>query len=306
MITLPRPLRGIVPPVLTPLSGRDTVDQDSYARLLDQMVGAGVSALFILGSTGESPGLTAQARRTAIERAVKTVAGRVPILVGITDPCFSESVSLADFAAQAGAAALVLSAPYYYPLSQSAFLSYLERIVTELPLPLYLYNMPRYTKLAIKPETVRAAAQLPNIYGLKDSSGDREYFRRVREAVSDRPDFAVLVGIEENLAQAVMEDGAHGGVCGGANLAPELYVQLYEAAARGDAEAVKPLNRRVLDISSAIYGVGDPASSYLRGLKCAVSLAGFGNGAMAEPYWAFRDDEREEIRQALLRLGLLR
>ena len=302
-MNLPRPIRGIIPPVLTPLTGRDTLDAASFERLLIHMIRGGASALFVLGSTGESPGLSHKLRREAIDSACATVRD-VPLLVGITDTAFTESVALAEYAARAGASALVLSPPCYFNLSQSAFLGYLERLAPQLPLPLYLYNIPHLTKLTIAPETVRAAAQIPNVYGLKDSSGDRAYFARVREAVADRPDFALLIGIEEMLAEMVGQ-GAHGAVCGGANLHPRLYVDLYEAAVRGDTATVEALQRSVMAISAGVYTVGEPESSYLRGLKCAASLLGFGNGLMAEPYFALREAERQSIREALVAAGLI-
>jgi dihydrodipicolinate synthase/N-acetylneuraminate lyase len=173
MMTLPRPIRGIIPPVLTPLLDRDAFDTAAFERLLEHLIDGGVSALFILGSTGEAPGLSYRFRREVIDCACKVAGTRIPILVGITDTAFVESVFVAEYAAKAGASALVLSAPYYYTLSQSAFCGYLERLAPALPLPLYLYNMPSYTKFIISPETVAIAASIPNIYGLKDSSGDR-------------------------------------------------------------------------------------------------------------------------------------
>src|SRR5260370_24176397 len=192
MMTLPRPIRGIIPPVLTPLAGRDALDADACERLLDHLITGGVSALFILGSTGEAPGLSHRLRPEVTDRACAAAGTRIPILVGITDPAFVESMSAAEYAAKAGACALVLSPPFYYTLSQSAFRGYLERLAPLLPLPLYLYNMPSYTKLIISPETVKAAASIPNICGLKDSSGDRAYFRACKEAAASPPDFALL------------------------------------------------------------------------------------------------------------------
>jgi dihydrodipicolinate synthase/N-acetylneuraminate lyase len=298
MMTLPRPLRGIIPPVLTPLSGRDTLDVPAFERLLDHLITGGSSALFILGSTGEAPGLSYRLRREAVDRACAVAGARIPILVGITDTAFVESVNAAEYAAKAGASALVLSPPFYYTLSQSAFLGYLERLVPLLPLPLYLYNMPSYTKLVISPETVRAAAAIPGVYGLKDSSGDRAYFRACRAAASARPDFAFLGGVEEILAELVAE-GAHGGVCGGANLFPRLYVQLYEAAVRGDRDLVARLQKIVLTISCKIYTVGESGSSYLRGLKTAASILGIGDGYMAEPYQSLSVEDRQNLDQAL-------
>ena len=303
-MNLPRPIRGIIPPVLTPLAERDRLDESSFDRLLNHLIEGGSSALFILGSTGESPGLSDRLRREALDAACATVAGRVPVLVGITDTSFVESLQLAEYAAKAGAAALVVSPPYYYNLSQCAFLGYLERLTPLLPLPVYLYNIPSLTKLMIAPETVRAAAGLPNVCGLKDSSGDRDYFARVQAILSGRQDFALLVGVEEILAEMVAL-GAHGGVCGGANIYPRLYVELYQAASRGDSRKVESLQHLVMTISNGVYQTGDKESSYLRGLKCASAMLGFGNGLMAEPYLALTEDESREIRAALEVVDLL-
>ncbi len=299
MMTLPRPIHGIIPPVLTPLVDQDQLDANAFERLLEHLIAGGASALFILGSTGEAPGLSYRLRREVVDRACAVAGNRTPILVGITDTAFRESVAAAEYAANAGAAGLVLSPPYYYTLSQSAFLGYLERLTPLLPLPLYLYNMPNYTKLVIEPATVRAAASLPNVFGLKDSSGDRGYFRACKEAVSDFPEFALLGGVEEILAQLVIEEGAHGGVCGGSNLFPRLYVDLYEAAVRGDRATVDRLQGIVMMVSTGVYTVGERGSSYLRGLKTAAAALGFGNGYMAEPYRALAVDEREKICQTL-------
>jgi dihydrodipicolinate synthase/N-acetylneuraminate lyase len=301
---LPRPIKGIIPPVLTPLADRDQLDAGAFDRLLNYLIEGGSTALFVLGSTGESPGLSHRLRREVIDRACAAIGGRVPLLVGITDTAFEESLRLAEHAARVGASALVLSPPYYFNLSQQAFLGYLERLVPLLPLPVYLYNIPSLTKLNITPETVRAASRLPNIYGLKDSSGSVEYFDAVQSLMADRPDFAILGGVEEILAEMVAR-GAHGGVCGGANLYPRLYVDLFDAAECGDAERVRSLQKTVMIISEGVYRAGEPESSYLRGLKCAAAMLGFGNGLMAEPYFALRQDEREGIRAALEAVGLL-
>jgi 4-hydroxy-tetrahydrodipicolinate synthase len=303
-MTLPRPIRGVIPPVLTPLADRDTLDQPAFECLLEHLIAGGVSALFILGSTGEAPGLSYRLRREVADRACAVAAGRIPIFVGITDTAFVESVSAAEYAAKAGASGLVLCAPFYYMLSQQAFRGYLERLAPLLPLPLYLYNMPSYTKFVIAPETVEFAAGIPNIYGIKDSSGDPAYFRACLEAAACRPDFAVLGGVEEILAELVGQ-GAHGGVCGGANLFPRLYVELYEAAARGNRETVSRLQKIVMTISAGVYTIGDSGSSYLRGLKTAVSVLGIGNGLMAEPYEPLSADDRAQLGRVLAEVQAL-
>src|SRR5512139_1726038 len=220
---LPRPLRGIIPPMVTPLLDYDTLDAAGLERLIEHILAGGVHGLFILGTTGEAASLSHRLRHELVERVCSQVRGRVPVLVGITDTSFVESVELARKSAQAGARALVLAPPYYFPTGQPELLEYLEHLLPELPLPLFLYNMPNRPKPAFAPETVRTAADLPGVAGLKDSSANMIYFRELQFLLEDRPDFTLLMGPEQLLAESVLL-GAHGGVCGGANLLPRLYV----------------------------------------------------------------------------------
>jgi 4-hydroxy-tetrahydrodipicolinate synthase len=223
------------------------------------------------------------------------VAGRVPVLVGITDTAFVESVRMARCAADAGAQGVVLAPPYYFPAGQEELLEYLQHLAPELPLPLFLYNMPSMTKLVFEPATVCRALDIPNIVGLKDSSGNMVYFHRLQRLLRDRPDFSLLVGPEELLGETVIL-GGHGGVNGGANLFPRLYVELYAAAVAGDRDRVETLHEIVMQISDTIYSTGRHSSSYLKGLKCALALEGICDDFMAEPFHRFRDAERTRVR----------
>ncbi len=301
---LPLPLRGIIPPMVTPLLDRDVLDAAGLERLIEHILGGGVHGLFILGTTGEAPSLSYRLRQELIERTCRQVKGRVPVLVGITDTAFVESVRMAGIAAKAGAAAVVLAPPYYFAANQTELLEYLGHLVQQLPLPLFLYNAPSHTKVSFDLETVRRAAEWPGIVGLKDSSANMIYFQRLLSLVLDRPDFTRLIGPEELLGQSVLL-GGHGGVSGGANLWPQLYVQLYEAAQGRDLARVAALHDQVMRISSGIYCVGQSGLSYLRGLKCALSLLGICDDFLAEPFQKFGSPERTRIEQVLRDLGLL-
>lgn len=303
--TLPRPLRGIIPPLATPLASRYELDTEALERLTERLIAAGVSGIFVLGTTGESPGLSFRMRAEIIDRVCAIVAGRVPVLVSVTDTSASETLNAARHAAKAGASGLVLAPPYYFALSQSELLGYLRRLTPELPRPVYLYNIPSLTKTQFAVETVVQAAELPNVYGLKDSSGDMVYFGEVVRAMESRPDFAVLCGPEELLVES-MALGGHGGIAGGSNLSPELYVSLYEAVLNHETERIQELQATVIHISRCVYHVRSEASSYLCGLKCALALLGYGRNVMAEPYDAYGPAETAHIRTALREIGLLK
>jgi 4-hydroxy-tetrahydrodipicolinate synthase len=297
-------LHGIIPPLVTPLLDRDTLDVAGLERLIEHVLAGGVHGLFVLGTTGEAPNLGYRLRRELIERTCKLVRGRVPVLVGVTDTAFVESVGLAQHSADCGADAVVLAPPYYFPPGQPELLEYFEHIVAALPLPLYLYNMPAMTKLTIEPETVRHVLGLEKIAGLKDSSGDLAYFKELLAVARERPDWSVLVGPEALLAETVAL-GGDGGVSGGANLDPRLYVDLYEAARTGDFARMSALQQRVLQLGE-IYQVGQHASSVIKGLKCALSVVGLCDDFMAEPFHRFRDAEREKVRAIVEGLQLNR
>jgi 4-hydroxy-tetrahydrodipicolinate synthase len=300
---LPIPLRGIIPPMITPLSDRDTLDVPGLERLVEHILDGGVHGLFILGTTGEAPSLSYRLRHDLIQRVCRQVAGRVPVLVGVTDTSFVETVSLATHAADAGAQAVVLSAPYYFPAGQPELLEYVEDIANELPLPVFLYNMPSHTKLTFQPDTVARAIEIPNIVGLKDSSSQMIYFHKLRLLAAERPDFSLLVGPEELLAESVLA-GAHGGVNGGANLFPRLYVELYEAALAARLERVSALHHRVMQLGATLYSVGKHSSAFIKGLKCSLSCLGVCDDFMAEPFHRFRPAQREQIERYLGELGV--
>ncbi len=300
---LPAPLRGIIPPLVTPLLDRDTLDEAGLERLIEHVLAGGVHGLFILGTTGEAPSLSYRLRHELIDRVCRHVAGRVPVLVGITDTSFVESANIARKAKDAGAQAVVLAPPYYFPAGQMELLEYLKHLTAELSLPVFLYNMPSHTKLVFEPETIRAAAGFPGVAGVKDSSGNMMYFRRLQALLRDHPDFSVLMGPEELLAEAVLL-GGHGGVCGGANLLPALYVELYNAAHAKDLPRVEELHAKVMELSTSIYHVGRYQSSFLKGLKCALSCVGICSDFLAEPFHRFRQAEHEVIERYVKELGI--
>ena len=274
-------IKGIIHPMITPLKGDDQIDRAGTVRLTEHILAGGVHALFLLGTTGEAQSLSYECRYDFVELVCRQVAGRVPVLVGVTDTSLDESVKLAAHAAKCGAVAGVADA---------------------LPLPLFLYNMPSHVKVFLEPATVKTLAEHPNIVGLKDSSANMTYFQTLLYHLGDREDFALYVGPEELTGESVVM-GAAGGVNGGANIFPELYVQMYYAACNRDVNTMRALQRKIMQISTSLYTVGKYGSSYLKGVKCSLSLMGICDDYMSYPYRRFRTEERARIRKALEALG---
>lgn len=313
--------------MVTPLRGRDELDVAGLEKLIEHILGSGagilpvsskttspktetprqdawatapgVSGLFILGTTGEGPGLSYRLRRELIGRVCKQVNNRVPVLVGITDTAFVESVNVARAAAGSGADALVVAPPYYLPEAQPELQEYLDHLVADLPLPLFIYNMPALTKVHFELETVRRAMDHPRIIGLKDSSGDLDYFKSAAELIRQhRPDWPLLIGPEEKLFDS-LQLGGDGGVSGGANLFPRLYVKLVEAHRAGNLARAQELQKQIQRVSDSFYRIGKYSSSIIKGIKCALSCLGVCDDFMAEPFHRFRAGERELVKARL-------
>jgi len=297
-------LQGIIPPMITPLKARDELDHPGLERLIEHILAGGVHGLFILGTSGEASSLSYRLRRELIERVCRQVRGRVPVLVGITDTSIVEALGLARHAADAGAQAVVTSTPYYLPPGQPELLAFVEHLVSELPLPLYLYNMPQMTKVDFALDTLKRLTHLEGIVGIKDSSGDLGYFNQVLELKRQRPDWSVLVGPERLLAESVRR-GGDGGVNGGANIHPRLLVDFYQAVKNGDAPRAAELQEQLLQFGR-IFSVGRHASAVIKGMKCSCALLGLCDDFMAEPFERFNPPEREQVRAILESVGLLK
>jgi dihydrodipicolinate synthase/N-acetylneuraminate lyase len=272
--------------------------------LIEHVIDGGVTGIFLLGSTGEFSSLGREMRQEIIRRACAHVNRRVPVLACITDTSISETLRLAGTAVEVGADAVVLAAPYYFEHSQDDLFRYLEQITERLALPLFLYNIPHLTKTSFDPETVRRAADLPGVVGLKDSTGDLKYLERTVELLRDRPEFSILIGPEDMLLEG-MKRGAMGGVCGGSNLNPKLFVDLYNAIFRGDMKQAEALQDSVQRMNRALYHTGFPGSSYLRGIKAALALAGLCRPEPAPPYAPFTEAEYALLEEGYRTLKLV-
>lgn len=298
-----RGFSGIVPPLVTPLSARDELDLEGLQRLLDHVISGGVSGVFILGTTGEAPSLSYRLRREMISQTLRMVDGRIPVLVGVTDTAFVESVDLAKHAAESGAQAAVLTTPYYFPAGQTELIAYVQNIAPQIALPLMLYNMPGLTKVWFEIETLRTLSKIDSIIGVKDSSGDLDYFEAVCKLKSERADWSVLIGPEAKLSEAHAL-GGDGGVCGGANVAPRWFVDCQNGLVSGDTNKVKEAQVRISRFQD-IYEIGKYASRHIKATKSALSLCGICSDLPADPFHAFLEPERERVSKVLAELGLL-
>jgi 4-hydroxy-tetrahydrodipicolinate synthase len=294
------PIKGVIPPIITPLIDNNTIDVKGLENLVEHLVSGGVHGLFILGTTGEAPSLSYKLRKEFIKRTCDLINRRIPIMVGITDTSFESSLEIAEYSRNVGADAVVVAPPYYIPISQSEMVNYLENLIPRLPLPLLLYNVPSYTKLHMSIKTVKAAKDLGAI-GIKDSSGDMLYLFSLIEEFKDSLEFSIITGTELFIPETIMQ-GGHGAIAGGANMFPKLFVNLYEASVVRDFEKISVLRDKVMNLYNTIYNVGKSSSRFTKGINCALSAMGICNDYVAFPLRRFEGEDKQKIEQYIMEL----
>jgi len=296
-------LKGIIPPVVTPLLNSKNLDVAGLERLIEHLLTGGVHGLFMLGTTGEATSLSYPLRKELLKRTSELVDHRIPVVVGITDTSLEGSLEIADCAARVGLDGVVIAPPYYMPISQEEMREYLENIAPKLPLPFMMYDMPSCTKLHMSVETIRKAKELGAI-GVKDSSGDLAYSYALIQEFKDSPDFSIITGTELFLPETILQ-GGHGAVAGGANLFPKLFVDLYDASVERDLDRIAVLRGKVMLLNNTVYRVGRHNSSVAKGIKCALSAMNICSDYMPMPLRRFGNAERGKIERYIDELKVI-
>jgi 4-hydroxy-tetrahydrodipicolinate synthase len=292
-------LRGVLPALVTPLTGNGAVDEPAIQRLVEHMLAGGVHGLLALGSTGEVASLDLAARRQVLAAVVKAAAGRVPVLCGIAQSRFADATADVIAAAELGADAVLVAPPYYYPIDQATVLSFYRALATKSPLPILVYNIPQNTKVVADPATVAALAREGTVVGIKDSSRDFEYFESVCVATRGLPDFRIFTGSDTMLLASLAMGGA-GTICGGANIAPGWVVRIFDDFERGDLKAARTHQDSLLELVLAVRPGVFPSA-----IKAALHLQGLCEPWLAPPVAALGEAPLSVLRQQLDHWGLL-
>jgi 4-hydroxy-tetrahydrodipicolinate synthase len=287
------PLKGIIPPMITPLKSNDELDSAGVERLIEHIMEGGVHGLFLLGTNGEGPSLSYRLKKEFVKLSCEIVKGRIPVLVGITDSSFSGAMDMAEYSKSVGADSVVVAPPFYFPANEAEMINYVEKLAAATPLPFVLYNMPMHTKINLTIPTILRARELGCI-GVKDSSGDMANLYMLIDAFKEYPEFAVFAGTELYLPDAVM-GGAHGAVAGGANVFPKLFVELYHASLVHDHEKITSLRNQIIWLCNTLYVVSPSAARITISFKTALSIMGICSDEMALPLRKLEGADREKI-----------
>ena len=236
-------LKGVFPAMATPLTPEEKIDTTALRKLVHYLIDGGIHGIVALGSTGEFPAMTESMRRIVMETTLAEAGGKLPVLIGCGEPGTQRTIEQVKIAAGTKADAVLVAAPYYFNMDQTAVIRHYQMVADASELPVILYNFPQMTKTTFAADTVAKLAQHPNIIGIKDSSGDFFGMQRFLDVTAGE-DFAVLSG-NPALGLSAYELGAKGGIYAGCSLFPRQCTAVYEAFCRGDRDAAIALQKKV-------------------------------------------------------------
>ena len=284
--------RGVVVPMVTPVTKEGKLDTEAVARIIEFFAKAGVSPL-LMGTTGEGNSVSPKDGLLFVEIAVKAAQKRITIYAGLTGNCFTEQLVQAEAYTKAGADVIVATLPTYYALIPEQMENYYRTLADSIKGPLMLYNILATTHMSIPVDVIRRLADHPNIVGLKDSERDLERMAQCIEIAKDRDDFCYFCGWAAQSAHS-LELGGDGIVPSTGNFVPEMFQQLYEAAIAGDMTTANRLQDETNEIAK-IYQKDRTLGQSLTALKVMMQTKGLCEPWMLMPLTRLSAEEEKAI-----------
>lgn len=292
-----RVLNGIYGPVTTVFNAQGELDPAGFSKNVAAHIAAGLHGILIAGSTGEAALLDESERHTLLEAARQVIPADRWMLAGTGAESTRACVRRCKEAGERGADAVLVVAPHYYSnaMSTASLQAHYERVADESPVPVLLYNIPKYMHFRLDAELVARLAEHDNVIGMKDSSGDVAYLEHYIAASSD--EFTVLTGHAGTVLRA-LQMGAKGGILAAALFVPDLCLELYRAYTEGRADVAEEAQRRLTPSALEIVGrMGIPAVKY------AMERSGYVGGPVRLPLLDASDADRAAVDQILQEIG---
>ncbi|MCB1677497.1 MAG: 4-hydroxy-tetrahydrodipicolinate synthase [Halioglobus sp.] len=248
-------ITGSIVALVTPMHADGSVDWAALERLVAMHIAAGTAAIAAVGTTGESATLSVPEHCEVIKRCVTCAAGRIPVIAGTGSNATAEAIELSAAAADAGAAACLLVTPYYNRPTQRGLYEHFKAIAEAVAIPQILYNVPARTSVDMTNDTAVRLAQLDNVVGIKDATGD---VARGRDLISRCGDAIAIYSGDDPTAMALMLAGAHGNISVTANVAPALMAELCRLALSGDRAGAQAINTQLAPLNRALFLQANP------------------------------------------------
>lgn len=294
--------RGLVVPMVTPVTDEGSLDAAAIRRVIDWLIAGGVDGIFVLGTTGEGASVPGALRRRLVALSVEHSAGRCHLYAGIGGNSLADSRQAALDYLALGADAIVAHLPAYFALTSAEMVTYYQRLADALDGPLLIYNMPPTTHMSIPIEALQALSGHPRIVGVKDSENDSHRLQQALARFRDRQDFAVLIGAAARATEA-LRAGADGVVPSSGNLVPHRWRQLCESARAGHWADAAALQARLDDVAR-VYQNGRSLGQAVAALKAGMAASGLCGPAALPPLTTLDGLEQERLGKELAALDL--
>lgn len=289
-------LRGSCVALVTPMTEDNSIDWTSLRELVNWHLSEGTHAIVAVGTTGESATLNMTEHKAVIKAVVEQVAGKIPVIAGTGANSTSEALELTHSAKDAGADACLLVTPYYNKPTQEGLFRHFAVIAEQIDIPQILYNVPGRTAVDMLPETVLRLAEVDNIVGIKEATGD---LARAKLLINKAPeDFAVLSGDDPTAKDFILLGGG-GNISVTANVAPKAMAQLCEKALAGDADGAQVINQQLSALNAALFLESNPIP-----VKWALQQMGLISSGIRLPLTPLADSYHQAVREAMLAAGI--
>ena len=289
---------GTCTALITPFRPSGAIDYDAFAQQIDRQIEAGVDAVCVCGTTGESATMSIREHIAAVEFCVKRVNHRVKVIAGAGSNDTSAAVYLSQHAQDSGADALLHVTPYYNKASQTGLIKHYEYIADRVELPIILYNVPGRTGVSFTAETYKILSENPKINGVKEASGNFSLLAHTRFLCGD--DFYIWSGNDDQVVP-MMALGAKGVISVASNIVPEVMAEMTHLCLDNDFAAASQLQIRYMDLIDALFTEVNPIP-----IKAAMNLLGMDAGSLRLPLCDISDKNLDTLRRAMERAGLLK
>lgn len=285
-------IKGIIVPIITPMHEDESVNEQELRRQIDRLIDAGVHGVFPFGTNGEGYILSEGEKEQVLAVCIDQVKGRVPVYAGTGCISTRDTIRLSKKAAEMGADVLSIITPSFAAASQNELIAHYKAVAESVDKPILLYNIPARTGNALAPATVEKLAEVPNIVGAKDSSGNFDNILQYIERTRDK-DFTVLSG-NDSLILWTLLAGGKGGIAGCANVFPRNMVAIYEKWLAGDIAAARHAQDAIRPFRNC-FRFGNPNTI----VKTATAMLGYPVGKCRAPFNGLSDEGVAAVREAL-------
>jgi 4-hydroxy-tetrahydrodipicolinate synthase len=289
--------QGSMVALVTPMREGGDIDEACMQRLIDFHVENQSDALIVVGTTGESATLNEEEHCQLIRHAVEMAAGRIAIIAGTGANSTREAIDLTRCAHEAGADACLLVTPYYNKPTQEGLYLHYKAVADAIPVAQILYNVPGRTAVDMLPETVERLADIDNIVGIKEATGDMERAREILDRCGDRLD---LYSGDDATAMELILLGGQGNISVTANVAPAAMHELCAAALAGDRDSAAAINARMEVLHRTLFIESNPIP-----VKWALYEMGLIPAGIRLPLTPLASQYQDTIRQALVQAGVI-